>query len=226
MSEAKLAEATRLESDKDFEGAIALLTDLVRQDPKCTEVYVHLAADSGILGRFRQAEQYARSALQIDPDSGRARYYLACALRDQGWLDEASEEMEKALILVKQQAAKGTLAEKAGVELPLFGWNKNVEQDAMALRVRMLRRKTVPEKETPVFIPIPGGLKTYRNERRGFEIDLPEDWVAPHLTVVMSTTAGQGLESPWSACRAFWVEPNVAMALGMRAVLRQSSDDR
>ena len=76
MNESKLAEATRLESEQNFEGAIALLKDLVRHDPTCVEAYVHLAADSGILRRFRQAEWYARSALDLDPASGRARYYL------------------------------------------------------------------------------------------------------------------------------------------------------
>lgn len=94
MNESKLTEATRLgEKERDFEGAIVPLKDLVRQDPTCAEAYVHLAADSGILGRFRQAELYPRSAITFDPTSGGARYYLGCALRDQGFLDEEADEL-------------------------------------------------------------------------------------------------------------------------------------
>ena len=62
MHESILTEVIRLEeTERNFEGAIALLKDLIRQDPTCVEAYVHLAADSGILRRFSQAEQYARS---------------------------------------------------------------------------------------------------------------------------------------------------------------------
>jgi hypothetical protein len=59
MNESKLAQATRLEAQRDFEGAITILKDLVRQDTTCVEAFIHLAADSGILGRFRQAELHA-----------------------------------------------------------------------------------------------------------------------------------------------------------------------
>ena len=182
MNGNKLSEATRLEMERNFEAAIALLLELVRDDPTCIEAYVHLAADSGILKRFRQAEQYARMALRMNPQCGRARYYLACALRDQFRLDEAYREMEKALSLIKRDASAGTLAQSLGIELPLFGWNANVEQDAMALRMRMLlerHRKKGTINEVPRFTPVPGGIKTYHNGRHGFEIDLPENWQAP-----------------------------------------------
>jgi tetratricopeptide (TPR) repeat protein len=134
MSEQLMAEATRLEeSDRNFEGAITLLKELIRRNSADLEAFVHLAADSGILGRFAEAEQYARRAAQIDPTSGPARYYLACALRDQGRLDEAYPEMEQALVLVKQAAVKGTYAERNWETFPLLGWNQNVERDAIAM---------------------------------------------------------------------------------------------
>ena len=142
MHELILTEVIRLEeTERNFEGAIVLLKDLIRQDPSCVEAYVHLAADSGILGRFSYAEQYARSGLNIDPTSGRAKYYLACALRSQGRLEEAYVEMEQALVLVKKAAVKGTGAEADWERFPLFGWNKRVEQDTMDLRAWMLRHK-------------------------------------------------------------------------------------
>jgi tetratricopeptide (TPR) repeat protein len=201
MSVQLLAEATRLEeSERNFEGAITLLKELIRRDPNSLEAYIHLAADSGILRRFAEAEQYARHAAQIDPTSGRARYYLACALRDQGRLDEAYPEMEQALVLVKQAAVKGTRAEGDWERFPLFGWNQNVERDAMNLRARMMRREFVAYREkaglwlgtqlrrfrkthdadqaaSPALKL--AKVKTYRNEQLGFEIDIPEAWRIP-----------------------------------------------
>jgi len=128
MNENKLSEATRLEMERNFEAAIALLLELVRDDPTCIEAYVHLAADSGILKRFRQAEQYARMAVRMNPQCGRARYYLACALRDQFRLDEAYQEMEKALSQIKRDASAGTLAQSLGIELPLIEWNAKLNR--------------------------------------------------------------------------------------------------
>ena len=206
MHESILTEVIRLEeTERNFEGAIALLKDLIRQDPTCVEAYVHLAADSGILRRFSQAEQYARSALNLDPTSGRARYYLACALRDQGRLDEAYVEMEQALVLVKQAAVKGTGAEADWERFPLFGWNRHVQEDAMDLRARMLRRsfeiyrKKIGlqlrmlgrsfgidrrKKDVPQFASISGEMKTYRDERHRFEIDVPTEWLHPTQVAV------------------------------------------
>jgi tetratricopeptide (TPR) repeat protein len=111
MNESKLAQAARLESKRDFEGAISILKDLVRQDPTCVKAYIQLAADSGLLGRFRQAELYARNAISLNTASGGARYYLGCALRDQGCLEEASRELDQALVLANQEAKEqGRLA--------------------------------------------------------------------------------------------------------------------
>jgi tetratricopeptide (TPR) repeat protein len=187
MNESRLDEATRLEeTEKNFEAAIARMLELVRDDPTCIEAYVHLAADSGMLKRYRQAEIYARAGLRINPDYGRARYYLACALRDQLRLEEAYVEMEKALILVRRTAYPGSIAERLEIQLPLFGWNKHVEEDAMNLRMLMLlpgNRKRGSLYDTPNFTPKSGGMKTYRNDRHGFEIDLPADWQAPDPSI-------------------------------------------
>jgi hypothetical protein len=76
------------------------------------------------------------------------------------------------------------------------------------------------------FVPIRKGGKLPVEVHKASFIDYTGKEVALHLTVVMSTTAVQGLESPWSVCRASLAESNVAMALGMRAALRRSSDDR
>jgi len=201
MHESILTEVIRLEeTERNFEGAIALLKDLIRQDPTCVEAYVHLAADSGILRRFSQAEQYARSGLSLDPTSGRTRYYLACALRSQGRYDEAYIEMEQALVLVKKAAVKGTGAEADWERFPLFGWNRRVQEDAMDLRAWMLRRRFEMyikkiglqlrvllrsfgigrrKKGMPQFVSISGEMKTYRDERHGFEIDVPTEWLPP-----------------------------------------------
>ncbi len=180
MNESQLAEATRLEeTDKNFEAAITLMLELVRDDPGCIEAYIHLAADSGLLKRYRQAEQYARTALTLNPNYGRAHYYLACALRDQLRIEEAYVEMEKALVLVRHEAYAGSIAEKLGVQLPLMGWYRFVEKDAMDLRMQMLlsgNRKRGSMYEPPNFTPLPGGMKTYRNDRHGFKIDLPGHW--------------------------------------------------
>ena len=199
MSESKLSEATRLEEDRNFEEAIALLKDLVRQDPTCVEAYIHLAADSGILGRFRQAELYARNAISLDPSSGWAKYYLGCALGDQGCLDEASRELEQALVLAKREEEKrGSIAGSLGRSPPLsLGWH--IEQAIQYLQMRRLvggvRRKIIPAKEKAIFVSIAGGLKTYRNERHGFEIDVPEDWSldtkrAPFPFILISLVRG------------------------------------
>jgi tetratricopeptide (TPR) repeat protein len=142
MHEEILAHIICLEDEeRNFDKAIFLLQNLIREDPNCVEAYVHLAADHGILGKYSQAEGYARSALRVDPLSGRAKYYLACALRDEGRLDEAYIEMDQALILVRKAAVKGTGAEANWERFPLFGWNKHIEDDAINLRAYMLRRK-------------------------------------------------------------------------------------
>ena len=183
MNESRLDEATRLEeTEKNFEAAIVLCLEIVRDDPNCIEAYVHLAADSGMLKRYRQAEIYAWAGLRINPDYGRARYYLACALRDQLRLEEAYVEMEKALELVRREAYRGSVAERQGIQFPLFGWNKHVEEDAMNLRMQMLlqgNKKRGSLYEPPNFTPKADGIKTYHNDRHGFEIDVPVDWQAP-----------------------------------------------
>ena len=93
--ESVLAEATRLEDkQRDFPKAMALLKTHLVAHPECVEAYVHLAAVSGILRNFADAEEYARLGLAIDPASGRARYYLGCALRSQGRLEDALGEEE------------------------------------------------------------------------------------------------------------------------------------
>jgi tetratricopeptide (TPR) repeat protein len=199
MNESRLAQATRLEAKRDYEGAITILNDLVRQDTTCVEAYIHLAADSGILGRFHQAELHARRAIALDPASGGARYYLGCALRDQGLFDEALRELEQSLVLAKREAEKqGSIAGQLGVSLPLsLGWN--IEQAIRDLQIGRLtsgvRKKTLPEKEAPVFVSTPGKLKTYRNERHGFEIETPKDWSlsqkrAPFLFILISLVRG------------------------------------
>ena len=43
----------------------------------------------------QRAEQLARQALQADPSSGEARYYLGLALFDLGRRDEAIRELEQ-----------------------------------------------------------------------------------------------------------------------------------
>jgi tetratricopeptide (TPR) repeat protein len=141
MHEELLTQIIRIEEvDRNFERAIDLLKHLVWKDPTCIEAYVHLAADFGILGNYPQAEQYARNALNLDQKYGRARYYLACALRDQGKLDEAYIEMEQALVLVKKAAVKGTGAEANWESFPLFGWNRKVQDDAINLHAQIIRR--------------------------------------------------------------------------------------
>ena len=194
MDDARLSEVIRLEeTERNFEGAIALLTDIIQKDPTCIEAYIHLAADSGILKRFRQAEHYARIALKLNPESGRARYYLACALRDQYRLTEAYEEMKRALAILKREMYPGTIAGRMGVELPLVGWGEKVEQAAMDLRVLMLlqrTRKPSMAREVPNFISLPGGMKTYRNDRHGFEIDIPENWSAPDNPEIVERVFG------------------------------------
>ncbi len=175
-----LKQAEKLEQKKDFQGAINILADLISRDPTCMEAYIQLAADSGILGRFRQAEAYARKAISLDPNSGKARYYLGCALRDQNCLDEASRQLELALVLAKKEAEKrGSLAGAAGISLP-HSPEWYIEQAIQELQVIRLaggiRKKILPDKQSPVFLSIPGGLKTYCNEHHGFEIDVPENW--------------------------------------------------
>jgi len=183
MDEVRLSEVIRLEeTERNFEGAIALLTGIIQKDPTCIEAYIHLAADSGILKRYRQAEHYARAALRLDPKSGRARYYLGCALRDQYRLADALVEMAEAVALLKQQMYAGSIANRMGVELPLVGWAAKVEEDYRSLSILMSMRGTRKHSsiyETPSFTPISGGMKTYRNDRHGFEIDVPENWSAP-----------------------------------------------
>jgi tetratricopeptide (TPR) repeat protein len=232
MSEQILAEATRLEeSERNFEGAITLLKNLIRRDPNCLEAHIHLAADSGILRRFAEAEQYARRAAQIDPTSGRARYYLACALRDQGRLDEAYLEMEQALILVKQAAVKGTYAERDWEKFPLFGWNQNVERDAIDLRARMMRREFMAYREKAGLwlgtrlrrlrkthdedVSKSGKVKTYRNEQLGFQIDIPEEWEVP---------SGAVSETPGGYSIIFDCSANEAFNLQIGSVIPQSLD--
>ncbi len=194
MDDSSLAEIIRIEEkERNFEGAIARLIGIVQEDPTCLEAYIHLAADSGILKRFRQAEYYARLALKLNPESGRARYYLACALRDQDCLNDASVEMERALATLKREVYAGSFTSGVGINLPLVGWGAKVEQDAVNLRLTMqLQRTRKPStaREVPNFTTLPGGIKTYRNDRHGFEIDIPEDWSASDDAEIVERVLG------------------------------------
>lgn len=197
--EAVLAEAVHLEEEKrDFPTAMALLKEHLAVHPECVEAYVHLAADSGILRQFADAEKYARAGLAIEPASGRARYYLGCALRSQGRLEDALKEMEWALVLVKREAARGTLAEAAGVELPLFGWYRNVEHDVMALRMHLALHPTRPW-DGATMGPIAQGWRTHEHQRLGFALDLPADWslvTAPPPWHIRMMVRLQGVPQP------------------------------
>jgi Tfp pilus assembly protein PilF len=174
--ETVLAEATRLEDkNRDFLNAIALLRAHLDSHPTCVEACVHLAADSGILRKFDDAEQYARTGVALEPDSGRAHYYLGCALRAQGRPEDALAEMERALVLIKRQAMRGTLAERSGLELPLVGWNRHVEEDVLALRMHLALRPPKPWDGVTQHTT-DDGRQTYEHQRLGFALDLPDDW--------------------------------------------------
>ncbi len=194
-----LAEATRLEDEKrDFPKAMALLKEHLAVHPECVEAYVHLAADSGILRQFADAEKYARAGLAIDPASGRAHYYLGCALRSQGRLEDALKELEWALVLVKRAAARGTLAEAAGINLPVYGWNRHVEEDVVALRMHLALHPTKPWDGATVG-PIAQGWRTHEHQRLGFALDLPADWslvTAPPPWRVQMMARLQGVPLP------------------------------
>ncbi len=160
MEDARFDQAMQRESTGDYNGAITLLSALVGDRPDFTDAFVHLASDHGMLDNFAEAEQYARKALEIDPTSGPARYYLASALRHQHRPAEAFLEMQQALTLVKQEATAGTLAEVLGGEPTLIGWAKHVEQDARTLRMIM---RSSPEyyanAQVPFVVNIPPGWK-------------------------------------------------------------------
>ena len=137
MNESVSEEAKRLESKKNIEGAIALWKKIIDQDPTCLDAYIHLAADCGGLGRFSEAEQYSRTGLKIDPNSGWAQYYLALALMSQNRLDEASREMNQAVATLEQQVKNGSASEQVRTKLLML--QHNVEQNAMTLE--FMRRK-------------------------------------------------------------------------------------
>ena len=185
---------------RDFPKAMALLEEHLAVHPECVEAYVHLAADAGILRQFADAEKSARRVGDGPRCGTLADYYLGCALRSQGRLEDALKELEWALVLVKRAAARGTLAEAAGINLPVYGWNRHVEEDVVALRMHLALHPTKPWDGATVG-PIAQGWRTHEHQRLGFALDLPADWslvTAPPPWRVQMMARLQGIPLPKS----------------------------
>ena len=85
-------------------GAVSVLAEAVRIDPKRPEGYNQLGAALMVVGRSREATEEFEKALDIQADYTNARYNLAKARVKAGELEKAREDYLKVVAAVPQDA--------------------------------------------------------------------------------------------------------------------------
>jgi hypothetical protein len=90
-------------------------------------------------------------------------------------LEDALAEMEQTRVLIKREAVRGTLAERSGVDIPLVGWNRHVEQGVLELQMHLALHPPKPWDGVTRTVT-EDGRQTYELQRLGFAIDLPAGW--------------------------------------------------
>ncbi|MDE2127012.1 MAG: tetratricopeptide repeat protein [Armatimonadetes bacterium] len=98
----------------DFAGAAAGFEEALRETPDDVGAVSHLAACYAQLGRQTEAVTAQTRCVQLAPGSAEARYQLALYLRGSGWLEQARQAAEQALMLEPTHTAAQALVMEIG----------------------------------------------------------------------------------------------------------------
>jgi tetratricopeptide (TPR) repeat protein len=89
-----LEKASKAVYDEDYQGAIAMLNQIVANDPNNADAYNYLGFSYRKLGQFDKAKQYYGKALEIDPEHVGANEYLGELYLEIGDLPAAEERLK------------------------------------------------------------------------------------------------------------------------------------
>ena len=98
----------------DFAAAATGFEEALRETPDDAGALAHLAACYSHLGRYSDAVTAQTRSVQIAPGNAEARYQLALYLRASGWLEQARQAAEQALMLDPTHAAAQELVREIG----------------------------------------------------------------------------------------------------------------
>jgi tetratricopeptide (TPR) repeat protein len=100
-----------LQRDHRLPEALQAFEDALKLDPHAAALHKALAAVCFQLDRDRQALDYCRQALELDPSDCALWYRLGQELRDRGELEQAEEAMSKAVALPEAKDSTAVLAQ-------------------------------------------------------------------------------------------------------------------
>lgn len=98
INKSQLEEAGKLVDDGNYEEAISIYENLVKEDSACAEAWLILGSIYGEMGDFEKATEYVKRAVEIEPDNSSALQAMGQVYSAQGDRDAALEYFSRAVM--------------------------------------------------------------------------------------------------------------------------------